>query len=100
MRRLARRLFTLCSAASLLLGVAVCVLWVRSLSVEDTFAAGCCASFVEMQSADGELAFSFDMDASDAVMSRRCGQRGVVLRAEPGGGYRYRSAENCLHSAA
>jgi hypothetical protein len=31
MRRLARRLITLCSAASLLLCVAVCVLWVRSL---------------------------------------------------------------------
>ena len=30
MRRLARRLFTLCSAVSLLLCVAVCVLWVRS----------------------------------------------------------------------
>jgi hypothetical protein len=30
MRRLARRLFALCSAASLLLSVAVCVLWVRS----------------------------------------------------------------------
>ena len=32
MRRLARRLFTLCSALSLLLCVAVCVLWVRSYS--------------------------------------------------------------------
>src|SRR5687768_902948 len=31
MRRLAQRLFTLCSAASLLLCVGVCVLWVRSL---------------------------------------------------------------------
>ena len=30
MRRPARHLFTLCSAASLLLCVAVCVLWVRS----------------------------------------------------------------------
>jgi len=30
MRRLARHLFTLCSAASLLLCAAVCVLWVRS----------------------------------------------------------------------
>src|SRR5688500_11418988 len=29
MRRLARSLFTLCSAASMLLCVAVCVLWVR-----------------------------------------------------------------------
>src|SRR5688500_3518894 len=32
MRRLARWLFTLCSALSLLLCVAVCVLWVRSYS--------------------------------------------------------------------
>src|SRR5687768_10735645 len=30
MRRLARHLFTLCSAVSLVLCVAVCVLWVRS----------------------------------------------------------------------
>jgi hypothetical protein len=30
MRRVARRLFTLCSAASLVLCVAVCVLWARS----------------------------------------------------------------------
>jgi hypothetical protein len=30
-RRLARHLFTLCTALSLLLGVAVCVLWVRSV---------------------------------------------------------------------
>src|SRR5687768_14703719 len=35
MRRLARRLFTLCSALSLLLCVAVCVLWVRSYWVAD-----------------------------------------------------------------
>ena len=35
MRRPARRLFTLCSAASLLLCVAVCVLWARSHFVVD-----------------------------------------------------------------
>lgn len=35
MRRLARWLFTLCSAASLVLCVAACVLWVRSYSVAD-----------------------------------------------------------------
>jgi hypothetical protein len=35
MRRTARRLFTLCSAASLLLCVAVCVLWARSYWVVD-----------------------------------------------------------------
>jgi hypothetical protein len=37
MRRLARHPFTLCSAVSLLLCVAVCVLWVRSYSVGDSF---------------------------------------------------------------
>src|SRR5687768_702477 len=37
MRRLARRLFTLCSALSLLLSVAVCVLWVRSVRNGDRF---------------------------------------------------------------
>jgi hypothetical protein len=35
MRRLARHLFTLCSAVSLLLCVAVCVLWVRSYVRKD-----------------------------------------------------------------
>ena len=34
MRRLARRLFTLCSALSLLMCVAVCVLWLRSYEVD------------------------------------------------------------------
>jgi hypothetical protein len=34
MRRLARRLFTICSAVSLLLCAAVCVLWVRSYDVD------------------------------------------------------------------
>ena len=34
MRRLARHLFTLCSAVSLLLCIAVCVLWVRSYATE------------------------------------------------------------------
>ena len=38
MRRLARRLFTLCSTVSLLLCVAVCVLWVRSHRVRDELA--------------------------------------------------------------
>ena len=35
MRRLARWLFTLCSVMSLLLCVAVCVLWVRSATAFD-----------------------------------------------------------------
>jgi hypothetical protein len=37
MRRLARHLFTLCSAVSLLLCVAACVLWARSYRVNDQF---------------------------------------------------------------
>ena len=37
MRRLARRLFTLCSAASLVLCVTVCVLWARSYGDADEF---------------------------------------------------------------
>jgi hypothetical protein len=36
-RRFARRLFTLCSAASLLLCVMVCVLWARSYWTDDRF---------------------------------------------------------------
>ncbi len=36
MRRVARQLFTLCSAVSLVLSVAVCVLWVRSRSGDVT----------------------------------------------------------------
>src|SRR5688500_13785026 len=35
MRHLARRLFTLCSALSLLMFLALCVLWVRSYWAED-----------------------------------------------------------------
>src|SRR5687767_13374363 len=35
MRRLARRLFTLCSAVSLAMCVAVCVLWLRSYRAMD-----------------------------------------------------------------
>src|SRR5690349_19616400 len=35
MRRVTRYLFTLCSAVSLLLCVAVCVLWVRNIFVAD-----------------------------------------------------------------
>ena len=37
MRRLVRRLFTLCSAVSLVLCVAACVLWVRSYRTMDNF---------------------------------------------------------------
>src|SRR5688500_11459545 len=36
MRRLSRRLFTICSAASLLLCVAACVFWARSYSRADS----------------------------------------------------------------
>jgi hypothetical protein len=39
-RRLARRLVTLCSAASLLLCVAVCVMWVRSYATTDSMVSG------------------------------------------------------------
>ena len=38
--RLARHFFTLCSATSLLLCVAVCVMWVRSLWVTDSYIRG------------------------------------------------------------
>jgi hypothetical protein len=44
MRRLARHLLALCSTASLLLGVAVGVLWVRSYAARDTFSLGAHAS--------------------------------------------------------
>ena len=40
MRRLARRLFTLCSAVSLVLAVAVCALWLRSYRHFDAASAG------------------------------------------------------------
>src|SRR5687768_3455076 len=40
MRRVLRHLLTLCSAASLLLCVTVCVLWVRSYFVSDALADG------------------------------------------------------------
>jgi hypothetical protein len=37
MRRVARRLFTVCSAVSLLLAAGVCLLWVRSYRVHDVW---------------------------------------------------------------
>ena len=40
MRRLARRLFTFCSAVSLMLAVAVAALWARSYVVCDALAVG------------------------------------------------------------
>ena len=40
MRRLARRLFTVCSALSLVLCLAACVLWVRSYGAADSLGAG------------------------------------------------------------
>src|SRR5215207_7990764 len=56
MRRLARRLFTLCSAVSLLLCMAVCVLWVRARPGEDRFAGTLAGSRYTLVSNPGGLA--------------------------------------------
>ena len=64
MRRLARRLFTLCSFASLLLCVAVCVLWARSYFGEDALWAVGPGRNWELSSGGGELRFT----ASDTMV--------------------------------
>ncbi len=59
MRRFARHLFTFCSAVSLLLCVALCVLWVRSYWVEDCIHFGDGESrdqhFVNLESSLGQM---------------------------------------------
>jgi hypothetical protein len=67
MRRLARHLFTLCSAMSLLLCVAACVLWVRSYWRADevrrvehlTDATGYTNRFLRLGSSHGSLLFTW-----------------------------------------
>jgi hypothetical protein len=54
-RRFARHLFTLCSAVSLLLCVAVCVLWVRSYSAFDLWAWQPNGAYFEISSSAGVL---------------------------------------------
>src|SRR5688500_108199 len=56
MRRPARRLFTLCSAVSLLLCVAVCVLWARSYFVRDVIEYDAPTRWDEVISARGRVA--------------------------------------------
>jgi hypothetical protein len=55
MRRLARRLFTLCSAASLVLCVAVCVLWMRSYWRRDVVSVTRDHGFVEAELTRGAV---------------------------------------------
>ena len=57
MRRLVRRLFTLGSAVSLLLCVAVCVLWVRSHAVADVWLRQTADVEHEIRSDRGQLAY-------------------------------------------
>jgi hypothetical protein len=55
MRRLARRLFTLCSAASLLLCVGMCVLWARSYGRCEWFEVGNATRWRTVGSSSGRI---------------------------------------------
>ena len=67
MRRLARHLFTLCSVASLLLCVIVCVLWVRSYGRRELGSARVGRHVVEVWSVAGEVSLGWEVDNSDSV---------------------------------
>ena len=55
-----RWIFAVLSALSLLLCVAVCVLWVRSYRTRDIVARGVCGRHFQVTSARGGLWFSVD----------------------------------------
>ena len=55
MRRVARRLLTLCSALSLVLCVAVCVLWVRGRTRAEQLSAASAGSLWVLESNDRHL---------------------------------------------
>ena len=64
MRRVARRLFTLCTAASLLLCAAACVMWVRSYGVGEggkwwSARGGAGVSYHEIRSGNGRLLYKY-----------------------------------------
>ena len=67
MRRLARDLFTLCSALSLLLFVAVCVLWVRTYRLSDQIIWQRLDGFQILRTARGRIVF--DLYVSDRTGS-------------------------------
>ena len=74
MRRLARHLFTLCAAASLLLCVVVCVLWARSWSGMD---------YLHLRRVRGGLVETWRLESVDGRV-RLSGER-LLAGPAPGG---------------
>ena len=68
MRRLARRLFTLCSAVSLLLCVAACVLWVRGTRAQDTVLFGTHRHTFQLMSSNGRVVLAQAKPALPAAL--------------------------------
>jgi hypothetical protein len=81
MRRLSRHLLTLCSAASLLLCVAVCALWVRSRDGTDTVIWHRPSTAIIGAASDGELALFFKLKPFSETPYRKplqYGRNGIV----------------------
>src|SRR5688500_10563560 len=86
MRRVARHLFTLCSAVSLVLCVAVCVLWVRSYWVSDWFtvvtvSAGDPATYRSRQAVFGGGAVTLDWTVVRRDAATLHAARNALVRA-------------------
>ena len=77
MRRLARRLFALCSAVSLVLWVAVCVLWAGSYLPHD----------VRLRVVDGRVLVLLTRGSYTAAADRRYFTRPLEPTSRRGGGY-------------
>src|SRR5678815_1226881 len=81
MRRLARQLFALCSAASLVLSVAACVLWVRSYWSYDDWQYSGGATTIDVMSANGRVLVNDVRTRPGAVTASASGL--VHSRSEP-----------------
>src|SRR3954452_17106346 len=77
LRRVLRHLFTLCAVASLVLCVAVCVLWVGSLSADDLWVLESRRSYASLSSSRGRCGITHVPSKSRVfVAPQRFHQRG------------------------
>ena len=97
MRRLARRVFTMCSALSPLLCVAVCVLWVRSYWVSDSFIWSRHPRGMFVVSADGEFRLEHTRAVDDFGANLPGGFKHRTERADGSGAYPDRIPGEWLH---